>query len=284
MKPRHVVLAALLLAGAPGVGLGQSAADEAALRVLLAEFLAGASRNDAAVHDRFWAESLVYTRSTGVRIGKPELMRSVRSAPAVGPSVSHTAYSAEDVRVQLLGDSAIVAFRLIGVSGGGERAERSEFLNTGTFLKRDGRWQAVAWQATRVPVPADAASREALAADSALHAALLTADVAALEALLDPAFAWIHSDGRRLGRGQLLDQLRSGTLRYARLDTSDVTVSVHGGTAVVRGASSRLRSSIPESPGTGDPAPRAIAYTLTLAHDGGAWRAVAMHTSRLAGS
>lgn len=284
MKARHGVLAALLLAAAPGLGRGQSTADETALRVLLAEFLAGASRNDAAVHDRFWAESLVYTRSTGVRIGKPELMQSVRSAPAAGPSVAHTAYSAEDVRMQLFGDAAIVAFRLLGVSGSGAQAERSEFLNTGTFLKRDGHWQAVAWQATRVPLTADVASRELLAADAALHAALLTADVGALETLLDPGFAWVHSDGRRLARAQLLEELRSGALRYARLDTSDVTVSVHGLTAVVRGASSRLRSSIPESPGTADPAPRAIAYTLTLAHDGNAWKAVAMHTSRLGGS
>jgi hypothetical protein len=27
------------------------------------------------------------------------------------------------------------------------------YLNTGTLVKRDGRWQAVAWQATRIPGP-----------------------------------------------------------------------------------------------------------------------------------
>ena len=105
----------------------------------------------------------------------------------------------------------------------------------------------------------------------------------ALEVLLDPAFAWIHSDGRRLSGSQLIEQLRSGALRYERLDTSDVTASIQGSTAVVRGSSSRVRSSIPESPGTADASPRTIAYTLVLAHDGSAWKAVAMHTSRLAG-
>lgn len=268
---------------APGAGHGQPAPDNAVLRALLTEFLAGASRNDAAVHERFWAESLVYTRSTGVRVGKPDILKSVRAAPASGPDVAHTAYSAEDVRVQQYGDTAVVAFRLVGRSGNGGAEERSEYLNTGTFLKRDGRWQAVAWQATRVPLAEGEAKQQAAAADAALHAALLTADVKALEALLDPAFVWIHSDGRRLSGSQLLEQLRSGALRYARLDTSDVTASVHGSTAVVRGSSSRLRSSIPESPGTADTAPRAIAYTLVLAHDGSAWKAVAMHTSRLAG-
>jgi ketosteroid isomerase-like protein len=151
-------------------------------------------------------------------------------------------------------------------------------------VKRDGRWQAVAWQATRVALTDDQAKQQAAAADSALHAALRASDVKALDALLDPGFVWIHSDGRRLTGSELVEQLRSGALRYAKLDTSEVAVSVHGSTAVVRGSSSRLRSSIPESPGTADPAPRAIAYTLTLAHDGGAWKAVAMHTSRLGGS
>jgi hypothetical protein len=27
----------------------------------------------------------------------------------------------------------------------------THYLNTGTFLKRDGKWQAVGWQATTVP-------------------------------------------------------------------------------------------------------------------------------------
>jgi len=31
------------------------------------------------------------------------------------------------------------------------KAETVYFRNTGTFLKRNGKWQAVAWQATRVP-------------------------------------------------------------------------------------------------------------------------------------
>ena len=44
--------------------------DAAALSGLLIEFLDGAGRNDAAVHDRFWADDLIYTRSAGVRINK----------------------------------------------------------------------------------------------------------------------------------------------------------------------------------------------------------------------
>ncbi len=135
------------------------APDAAALTDLLNEFLAGAARNDPAVHDRFWAEDLIYTSSSGRRVGKADIMRDVRSAPAPKPDDPRIAYSAEDVRIQQYGDTAIVAFRLVGTTTRGGETEVSKFLNSGTFLKRGGRWQAVSWQATRMPEPGEAAKK-----------------------------------------------------------------------------------------------------------------------------
>ena len=123
---------------------------ERELTALLNEFLAGASRNDAAVHERFWADDLVYTRAAGVRLGKAEILRDVRGAEAPKPGEPKTTYASEDVRVSQYGDAAVVAFRLVAATGD----QRQHFLNTGTFVKRGGRWQAVAWQATRVLDPA----------------------------------------------------------------------------------------------------------------------------------
>jgi ketosteroid isomerase-like protein len=277
---RALIVAAALFIATPRLAPCQSAADTAKLEALLAEFLAGASRNDAAVHDRFWAESLVYTRSTGRRIGKADLMKEVRAAPPAGPGVSHTRYSAEDVRIQQFGDTAVVAFRLKGASETGGREELVEFLNTGTLAKREGRWQAVAWQATRVPLPEAEARSQVAAVDSALHAALLAADLQALEPMLHESFVWTHSNGARLTVRELVEQLRSGRLRYQRLEASHVTVSVHGTTAVVRGDSQRQRSANPQTPGAGDPEAFPVYYTLTLVNDGAAWKAVALHTSR----
>jgi ketosteroid isomerase-like protein len=117
-----------------------ASADEVALRRLLDEFLAGASRNDPAVHERFWAEDLVYTSAAGKRMGKADILRDVR-APAAKDEPPVT-YAAEDVQVRVYGRTAVVAFRLV--------SEAQQYLNTGTFVKRDGRWQAVAWQATKI--------------------------------------------------------------------------------------------------------------------------------------
>ena len=64
---------------------GQTAPDAAELTVLLKSFLDGASRNDVAMHDRFWADDLIYTTSAGRRKGKADIMRDLRSAPATNP-------------------------------------------------------------------------------------------------------------------------------------------------------------------------------------------------------
>ena len=132
-----------------GAAAQDAAPDVAELKRLLAWFLDGASRNDVAVHERFWAEELVYTRSAGVRTNKAEILADVRKG--ADPAEPPTAYSAEDVSVQQYGDTAIVAFRLVGKVGG-DSPETLNFLNTGTFLKRNGEWRAIAWQATRMPL------------------------------------------------------------------------------------------------------------------------------------
>jgi hypothetical protein len=125
------------------------AADE--LTTLLKEFLAGASRNDAAIHDRFWAEDLIYTGSAGRRRVKAEVMHDVRSAPAPKPGGPGTVYSAEDIRIQQYGDAAVVAFRLVATTAKTGGTDVTNYLNSGTFIKRDGKWQVVNWQSTKVP-------------------------------------------------------------------------------------------------------------------------------------
>ena len=146
----------------------QAAPDETKLTALINEFLAGASRNDAAIHDRFWAEDLIYTRSAGVRINKEELMKGVRSAPAPKPDDPVSVYSAEDVRIQLYGNAAVVAFKLVATTTKSDGTKTvSNYLNTGTFIKRKDKWQAVAWQSTTVPKPETAVTSTAKATNPA---------------------------------------------------------------------------------------------------------------------
>jgi hypothetical protein len=130
-----------------------SAPDAAELTKLLNDFLAGASRNDPAVHERFWADDLIYTASSGRRIGKADILRELRNEASSPKPVEETTYHAEDIRIQQYGTTAIVAFRLVGVTKKGDTNETQNYLNSGTFLKRDSRWQVVNWQATKLPPP-----------------------------------------------------------------------------------------------------------------------------------
>jgi hypothetical protein len=276
---RFLCLATTLLVLAVSLP-AQTAPDSAELTRLLKEFLAGASRNDAVIHARFWADDLIYTGSTGRRRGKAEVMRDVRSAPAPKPSDPVSIYSAEDIRIQQYGNTAIVAFRLVGTTEKDGKKEIMNFLNSGTFLKRDGKWQVVNWQATRMPRPEEESKKDVAAAQAALHQAMLASDVKKLESMLDETFIWTHRTGEQMPQKELLDKLSSGQLKYSKLETSNVTVAVYGDTAVVRGVSPRQRSAIPGSPGTGDAAPFTSFFTLTFAYKGGEWKSVALHTSR----
>jgi Domain of unknown function (DUF4440) len=281
---RRISLAPMIVALMLGLNAqAQTAPDADELTRLLKEFLAGASQNDPATHDRFWADDLIYTGSSGRRIGKADIMRDIRSAPAPKPGDPKTTYGAEDIRIQQYGDTAIVAFRLVGTIEKGGKIVVTKYLNTGTLLKRNDKWQVVSWQATRMPRPAEEVEnvrKEVVAAQAAFHQALLAADVKTLDALADQSFIWTHHDGRQASKRQLIDELGSGQLKYSKLDTSNVTVTVYDDTAVVRGASLRQRSAFPGSTGSGDSSPFTTFYTLTLINKGGDWKAVAMHTSR----
>jgi ketosteroid isomerase-like protein len=124
----------------------QAGSDREELVRLLHGFLAGASENSAQAHDRFWAEDLVYTSSDGTRFGKSEIMDGLAAEPDEDAEPA-TVYTAEEIQVNEIGDAAIVAFKLVGTSA----EEVKLYFNTGTFFKRDGRWQAVGWQATKIP-------------------------------------------------------------------------------------------------------------------------------------
>jgi len=257
----------------------QTSPDAAELTKLVKDFLDGASRNDAAMHDRFWAEDLIYTGSSGRRIGKADIMRDQRSAAAPRPAAPATTYTAEDIRIQQYGTTAIVAFRLVGTTKRDGKTDIANFLNTGTFLKRNGKWQAVSWQATRMPRPEEESRKEVAEIETAFHQAMLAADIKKLDSLLDETFIWTHDAGQRVTRQQLLDQLGANRLKYSKLETNNVTVSVYGDTAIVRGESLRQRSAIPGST-SGDASPFSVYYTLTLLNKGSGWKAVAMHSSR----
>jgi NAD(P)-dependent dehydrogenase (short-subunit alcohol dehydrogenase family) len=115
------------------------------ITALLHAFLAGSG--EASAHERFWANDLVYTSSDGTRTSKSEILQDLAAEPE-NDNASASRYHGEDIKVQLLGSTAVVTFTLVGTPGDG--AAPLYYFNTGTFIQRDGEWRVIAWQATKV--------------------------------------------------------------------------------------------------------------------------------------
>jgi ketosteroid isomerase-like protein len=150
---KRILLTVVLLFSIANFLPAQTAPDTAELTKLLQDFLAGASKNDIAMHDRFWADELVYTSALGRRKSKADIMRELRDETKATPKPEEgtTVYTAEDIRVQQYGDTAVVAFRLVANIDKAGAKTVANYFNTGTFLKRNGKWQVIAWQATALP-------------------------------------------------------------------------------------------------------------------------------------
>lgn len=132
-----------------------SSTTERELTAMLTQFLNDAGTNNPAGFDRFFADDLIYTRSAGSITTKAEIMRSLNSPRTENSSSTNSSkstFSAEDITIHPYSDTAVVAFRLVGRTEHPDgKVEIANYRNTGTFLRRNGKWQVVAWQSTKMP-------------------------------------------------------------------------------------------------------------------------------------
>ncbi|MDH3619450.1 MAG: nuclear transport factor 2 family protein [Gammaproteobacteria bacterium] len=154
MMKKSILALALVLIAQSG-----AASDVEEVTAMLHDFLANSDTR--AAHERFWADDLVYSSSAGLRFGKADILKGFDTPDdeeAAGDDEKDAdeeparVYSGEEVDVRLYGDAAVVAFKLVGTpTNEAAGADVLYYYNTGTFLRRDGVWQVVAWQATKIP-------------------------------------------------------------------------------------------------------------------------------------
>lgn len=122
------------------------------LTTMLNQFMRDASVNNRAGFERFFADDVIYTGSNGLVHTKAEIMRSLSGPKPTSAATKTENYSAQDILVHDFGNTAIVAFRLVARTQQADgKVDISYYRDTGTFLRRSGRWQVIAWQATKVP-------------------------------------------------------------------------------------------------------------------------------------
>ena len=112
------------------------------------DFLSSVPKNDPAVFQDFFADDVIYTRATGITVNKAEILKNIDVRSASQPQAT---FDADNFTVHPYGDMAVVNFRLIMHNVEDGKPVTVYYRNTGTFMKRNGKWQAIAWQATKVP-------------------------------------------------------------------------------------------------------------------------------------
>jgi uncharacterized protein (TIGR02246 family) len=128
----------------------QDGADEKAISRLVHEWLDALVKNDLNALDRIIADDYVITNSDGSVLGKQQDMEPLKAG------LKFESAAVEDLKVRVYGDAAVVTgvTTFKGSFNGRAFAARERF--TDVWVRRNGRWQAVASQETRLPKQAAA--------------------------------------------------------------------------------------------------------------------------------
>ena len=95
---------------------------------------------------RLMAEDITYFHSTGRIDTRASFLERL------GPTPSYRGFASEDQLVRVSGDMGVVTAKVLLTQRNAEGVEASHYSRcTSVWAKRDGRWQEILWQATRLP-------------------------------------------------------------------------------------------------------------------------------------
>jgi CubicO group peptidase (beta-lactamase class C family) len=121
---------------------------EQEVRKLEREWLDAYEQHDVVAMERILADEFKLTQSGAVQT-KADILAALKVAPDSGRP--EPKFSTEDVQSHLEGDTVILTGRFIQRMEPGGQTRTMEARYTDTYVKRQGRWQVVASQLTRIP-------------------------------------------------------------------------------------------------------------------------------------
>jgi ketosteroid isomerase-like protein len=195
--------------------------------------------------ERIHANDLVFTNADGSVTHKADLVDSIRSGDMKFESIEMS-----DVKVQDLGKVAVVTGKLVERGRYKTDDLSGTYRFTDVWAKRDGNWQIVSGQETRVPAnpsagpllgqqnvktPAEQEKAEVVKLQDALIDAYVHHDLASLDRILADEYTFINDDaGGVVNKKQILDSFKSGGDREITSYTrQDDRVRIYGDVAVL---------------------------------------------------
>lgn len=141
-----MMVGALLLGAATGLQAQQGQADADAVKASELRRFEVTTGKDYKTLATLLGDDLVYTHSSAAVDSKASYLESLTSG-----RVTYKVIKPTDLQVRVFGDLAIIH----GVAAMNVDANGQAIVNTLRFTdvwaKRDGRWQMIAWQSTRLP-------------------------------------------------------------------------------------------------------------------------------------
>jgi uncharacterized protein (TIGR02246 family) len=160
---RHFIV--ILIAGFAATALGWATLDdgqgrgaEREIRELEAQLSRAVVTGDRALYERVFAPDFTHTSHAGKFKTRAEWMaenkfENLQGKPQAGKT-TYEAFDVDDLAVRIYGDTAVVTGRSTpkGRNAKGEPI-RGQYRYLRVWVNRDGRWQAVAFQGTRIAEP-----------------------------------------------------------------------------------------------------------------------------------
>lgn len=142
-----LLLALIVTASGAFAQSGVGAAADAVKAAELARFKAMTS-NDLAALERALGDDLIYTHSSASVDTKASYVGSIRSG-----ALKYVSIDPGEMTVRVYGTTAIITAtaKVSSISNG--QTMTNQLRYTDIWVLRDGRWQMVGWQSTRVPQP-----------------------------------------------------------------------------------------------------------------------------------
>ena len=120
-----------------------NAADQSELERLERKWNEAHLRGDTAALDDLWADELVVT------VPKMQVMNKAQSLAIWRTGrMKFERYETSDTTIRLFGDAAVVTGRLIRERNFGEKHIHEDWRFTKVYVRRQGKWRVVSWQAS----------------------------------------------------------------------------------------------------------------------------------------
>lgn len=136
-----MVLVLLLAAAA----LAQPSSIEA-VRTAEAQRIQALLTRDFETLDRLLAEDLTYTHTNAKVDRKADYLEPFKSG-----RTRYVSLEPSEITVRVYGDTAVLTGRMMSVALVAGAESRTDLRFTSVWIRRDGRWQMVAWHSSRVP-------------------------------------------------------------------------------------------------------------------------------------